>query len=102
MIRMFVRHSVADFPRWKKAYDAFDAERKTMGVTGHAVYQTVGDPNEVTAWHDFQSEKAAHAFAESAPSRGDGFRRRGRLARALVCEARLTQRRESQPCRSGR
>jgi hypothetical protein len=63
MARLFVRHAVADYKTWRKAYDDFDAERKTMGVTAHAVFQSVDDPNDVTAWHDFSSADAAKAFA---------------------------------------
>lgn len=65
MVRMFVRHPVTDFATWKKAYDDFDSERKGMGVRGDAVFQAVDDPNDVTAWHDFDSIEAAEAFAES-------------------------------------
>ncbi len=43
MATLFVRHDVADFGAWKQAYDAFDAERKTMGVVGDGVYQA-GEP----------------------------------------------------------
>ena len=65
MVRMFVRHSVKDFLTWKAAYDAFDQERRGMGVRGDAVFQAVGDANDVTAWHDFDSLEAAQAFAGS-------------------------------------
>lgn len=65
MIRMFVRHPVADFATWKKGYDAFDKARRAMGVTGHAVFQTAGEPNDVTAWHDFETLDAAQSFAKS-------------------------------------
>ena len=30
-----------------------------------AVFRTAGNPNEVTAWHDFDSLEAAEAFAGS-------------------------------------
>jgi len=66
MIRMFVRHSVADFATWKQAYEDFDAERRNMGVAGDAVFQSVDDPNDVTAWHDFATLEAAQAFVGSA------------------------------------
>jgi hypothetical protein len=66
MIRMFVRHPVSDFARWKQAYDDFDAERKSMGVIGHAVYQAADDSNDVTVWHDFSTLQAARDFAGSA------------------------------------
>ena len=65
MIRMFVRHQVTDFTAWKSAYDGFDAERRTMGVTGEAVFQTHDNPDEVTAWHDFETLDAAMSFASS-------------------------------------
>jgi len=65
MIRMFVRHPVADFGQWKKAYDSFDKARRAMGVTGHAVFQAAGEPNDVTVWHDFETLDSAQGFAKS-------------------------------------
>ena len=65
MIRMFVRHPVTDFATWKQAYDDFNAERQGMGAAGHSVYQSVDDPNDVTAWHDFETLDAARAFMDS-------------------------------------
>lgn len=65
MIRLFVRHPVSDFPRWKEAYDAFDPERSGMGVKAHGVFQTVGNANDVTVWHDFESMDEAQAFLDS-------------------------------------
>ena len=52
--------------RGEKAYDDFDAERKALGVTGHAVFQSVDDPNHVTVWHDFSTPQSAKDFASSA------------------------------------
>ena len=66
MVRLFVRHSVINFTLWKQAYDAFDGERRRMGVLGHAAYQAPNDPNDVTVWHDFNDLGAAQAFADSA------------------------------------
>lgn len=65
MVRLFVRHEVVDYPAWRKVYDSFDEERRGMGVAGHAVYQSVDDPNDVTAWHDFSTREAAESFAAS-------------------------------------
>jgi hypothetical protein len=65
MATLFVRHDVADFGAWKQAYDAFDEERQSMGVTGHGVYQAEGNPNDVTVCHDFESMDAARAFVGS-------------------------------------
>jgi quinol monooxygenase YgiN len=65
MATLFVRHDVSDFAAWKQAYDAFDAERQSMGVTGHGVFQADGNPNAVTVYHHFESMEAAKAFMES-------------------------------------
>jgi len=65
MVRMFIRHKVNEYKTWRKAYDGFDAERHTMGVTGHAVFQTAGDPLDLTIWHDFATLDKAKAFAAS-------------------------------------
>lgn len=63
MATLFVRHNVADFGKWKQAYDDFDAERKTLGVTSHGVYQGDGNANDVTVYHEFATMEAAKAFA---------------------------------------
>jgi hypothetical protein len=60
---MFARHEVKDFAAWKAAYDAFDEERRGMGVTGDGVYQADDDPNQVTVFHEFESMDAAKKFA---------------------------------------
>ena len=65
MATLFVRHRVKDFTTWKVAYDEFDTERKSMGVTGDGVYQTDGDPNEVTVYHHFADMESARAFMSS-------------------------------------
>lgn len=65
MVRMFVRHSVRDYRVWRRAYDAFDKERRTLGVKRPAVYRSVTKPNDVTVSHDFLSIRNAKAFAGS-------------------------------------
>ncbi|HSJ18177.1 MAG TPA: hypothetical protein VK920_08795 [Solirubrobacterales bacterium] len=66
MVRIFVRHKVEDYQAWRKVYDEFDQQRRSMGVTGDApVFQLVDDPNDVTVWHDFDTAEAARAFGVS-------------------------------------
>jgi hypothetical protein len=65
MVRLFVRHNVADYEAWRKVYDEFDEERRPMGVTDDAVFQSVDDPNDVTVWHDFAEADEARAFVSS-------------------------------------
>lgn len=62
---MLVRHEVADYETWRKAYDDFDEERRGLGVRGDGVYRAVDNPNNVTAYHDFDSIEVAQAFADS-------------------------------------
>lgn len=65
MTRLFVRHSVADYPKWRKAYDDFDRERRGMGVVGAAVYRTADNDKDVVVTHDFDNPEKAKAFIES-------------------------------------
>jgi hypothetical protein len=65
MVRMFIRHGVREYRIWRKVYNAFDKERRGLGVTKHAVYRAVGKPNDVTVSHDFASIAAAKKFAGS-------------------------------------
>ncbi len=76
MVRMFIRHQVADYPAWRSVYDSIDGTRASMGVTGQAVFRSTADDCDVTAWHDFESEDAARAFA-SSPALHDAMERAG-------------------------
>jgi hypothetical protein len=64
MARLFVRHDVADFDRWRSGYD--DAERaglrRELGVRADGVYQAADRSTDVTVWHDFDSVEAARSF----------------------------------------
>ncbi len=76
MIRIFVRHDVADYAAWREVYDEFDAVRRPMGVVAHGVCQGLDDPNDVTLWHDFATREQAEAFTASEALR-DAMRRAG-------------------------
>jgi quinol monooxygenase YgiN len=64
-VRMYVRHEVADYAAWRKVFDSFDPERPKLGITGTAVYRSVDNPNDITAWEEFKTVEAAKAFASS-------------------------------------
>ncbi len=76
MATLFVRHTVADYQKWRAVYDEFDAKRRSMGVTGHGVYQLDGNPNDVTVYHEFATMDGAKAFADSTELR-DAMQRAG-------------------------
>jgi hypothetical protein len=63
VIKMFVRHQVEDYGKWRKAYDDFEAGRKSMGVTGAAVYVAADSDRDVTVTHDFDSLRQAMTSA---------------------------------------
>ena len=65
MVRLFIRHTVADFRAWRKGYDEFDEKRRSMGVTGDAVYRSIDNPNDVTVSHDFDTEQSARDVLSS-------------------------------------
>ena len=65
MVRMFIRHSVRNYAKWRRAYNGFDRERRRMGVKGHAVYRNCARPNEISVTHDFASLTRARSFASS-------------------------------------
>jgi len=64
MARLFVRHDVADFDRWRAGYDSDEAIglRDGLGVRADGVHQAVDRATDVTVWHDFDSVEAAQAF----------------------------------------
>jgi hypothetical protein len=65
MTTLFVRHKVADYANWKREYDAFDALRKKLGVTGDSVYRDTDNPSTVIVTHTFKDTSTAKAFASS-------------------------------------
>jgi len=65
MIHMIIRHKVADYSRWKEAFDAHLNTRKAAGETDYRVLQSVDDPREVTIFLDWDSLERARRFAGS-------------------------------------
>ncbi len=65
MTTLFVRHQVTDYAAWRKFYDDFRPTQLKLGVTAEAVYQTAGNPLELTVTHEFASLEAAQSFAAS-------------------------------------
>ncbi len=64
-VHLFVRHEVADYAVWRKAYDGFHATQVKLGVVAQAVYQSTDNPNDVTVTHVFHSLEKAKAFTSS-------------------------------------
>jgi len=57
-----VVHEVADFERWKKAFDVHAPERERAGVVAHAVNRSVENPSLVVAFLQAEDEETLRAF----------------------------------------
>lgn len=71
-----VRHHVADFEAWKKAYDSAALLQQANGVRAHQVLRSVEDPNDVIVSHTFDSSDAAQRFM-AKPEIKDAMNRAG-------------------------
>ncbi len=60
---ILVQHTVRDFDAWKPVFDEHATVRKQHGATGHALYRSMDDPNDVLVANFFPSRGQAEAFA---------------------------------------
>jgi heme-degrading monooxygenase HmoA len=65
MIHVIIRHKVADYPKWKEAFDSHLNRRMAAGESGFRVFQSVEDPREVTILLDWESLESARRFMVS-------------------------------------
>ncbi len=56
---------VADYAKWRAAFDADDANRQAAGLTNPRVYQSMDNPNELIIVFDMADVKKAKDFASS-------------------------------------
>lgn len=61
-----VRHKVADFDKWKKAFDAHGEKRQKAGCRGGFVFQNDDDAKEVLVLLDFAEVGPMKKFLESS------------------------------------
>ena len=60
-----VRHTVADYAAWKRAFDGDGTARAAAGILGHAVNRSTQDPNTVIVYLQAESLDALRAFTAS-------------------------------------
>jgi len=65
MPAILIKHKVADFAVWHKAYQDHGATRTAAGALGSLVCQGEDDPSSVTVVIEFQSLDQARAFLAS-------------------------------------
>ena len=65
MVHALVQYKVADFTRWKEAFDADFGKRMSAGETGFRLFQGVDDPRDVTLLIDWDTLEHAQQFMKS-------------------------------------
>lgn len=65
MIHVIIRHKVADYSRWKEAFDAHLNMRKAGGEVTHRLFLSVDDPRDITIVMDWDGLERARRFAGS-------------------------------------
>jgi quinol monooxygenase YgiN len=78
MKKMYVRHKVADFDKWKVVFEEVEPFRQKMGSSGSHVFRHHSNPNEVLVITDWDSKEQGMKFGES-PELKDAMQRAGVL-----------------------
>ena len=63
---VLVRHKVADFSKWKPAYDAHLSARQKAGLKEEHLLRSTDDPNEVILLFQAEDVQKAKEFAASS------------------------------------
>jgi uncharacterized protein (DUF1330 family) len=64
MAAVIVQHHVEDFDRWLPVYKEHGEVRRAHGGTGHQIFRTAGDPNDLVVVNEFDSLEGATAFMQ--------------------------------------
>jgi len=65
MATLYVHHKVRDYVTWRKIFDDLTSTRTRYGCTGHQVYQSPSDPNEITILTEWKGIDQAKSYATS-------------------------------------
>ena len=66
MATLYVHHKTKDYTEWRKVFDDLTATRTRFGCTGHQVFQSLSDPNEITILIDWHNSDEAKAYSSSS------------------------------------
>jgi hypothetical protein len=65
MIKMYVRHTVADFNKWKTVFEEVEPFRVKLGSSGSYIFRNNANPNEVLVVTDWDNKEQGMKFGES-------------------------------------
>ncbi len=65
MVYLEVKHTVADYAKWREVFDNHEAARRSFGATGVMhVYRGVENPNALTVITEWSSVEDAQRFSQ--------------------------------------
>lgn len=65
MVYVNVRHTVADYAKWRPFFDEDEPRRRSGGATGvNHVYRDVDDPNTITIVLEWDTAENARTFMD--------------------------------------
>jgi quinol monooxygenase YgiN len=76
MKKMYVRHKVADFEKWKVVFEEVEPFRQKMGSSGSHVFRNHSNPNEVLVITDWDNKEQGMKFGDS-PELKEAMQRAG-------------------------
>ena len=66
MVHINIRHTVADYEKWRPLFDQDEVRRQAGGATGVSqVYRDLDDPNTVTLVMEWDTAENARKFMEN-------------------------------------
>ena len=83
MATLFVHHKVQDYAAWRKVFDDLTAMRTGYGCTGHKVFQSPSDANEITILTEWKDIDRAKTYATSNDLR-EGMKNAGVISQPDV------------------
>lgn len=83
MATLFVHHKVQDYAAWRKVFDDLTAMRTGYGCTGHKVFQSPSDANEITILTEWKDIDQAKSYATSNDLR-EGMKNAGVISQPDV------------------
>jgi hypothetical protein len=66
MIKMYVRHTVADYAKWRAVFDEHNATRKKFGAAKTDVFTNAQNPKEILTVIEWGNKEQANNFLEKS------------------------------------
>jgi heme-degrading monooxygenase HmoA len=77
MINVSIHHTIADYAKWRAAFDAHAAARRAAGATGVCqIYRDVENPNQITTMLEWDNLENVRKFS-SDPAMKEVFKAAG-------------------------